>query len=292
MAWLELRVQANLETHAQVEEALFAAGALSVTTLDAADSPIFEPDPDNPPIWPDPQLVGLFDANAEKTAVELLVKATIDAPMVWEILEDRCWETEWARHFKPMHFGDNFWVYSQAIEEAGAQTLLLDPGLAFGTGTHATTALCLEWLVGQSIEHQTLLDFGCGTGVLGIAGLLRGADFCHFTDIDPQALIATKNNLKKNGIDTERFRLHRAPMDSRPLQVDILLANILSEPLIELAPQLCESLKPGGQICLSGILIDQADAVLGTYQQLMDDLTVTYRDDWCCISGRRGTSAR
>lgn len=289
MAWLELRIQAELSNHSALEEALFAAGALSVTTLDAADSPIFEPDPDNPPIWPDPLLVGLFAAEADKVRIERLMIASghVDAANLnWEILEDRVWETEWASHYKPMHFGKNFWVYSDPVDEPGAQTLLLDPGLAFGTGTHATTALCLEWLVNQPIANHRVLDFGCGSGVLGIASLLLGASHCTFVDIDQQALQATKNNLAKNRLDPGQVTLLKAPIEITGLQTDIVLANILCEPLVELAEALCSSLSEGGSICLSGVLDHQVESLLQAYRPWLNRIEVTGRDEWRCISGR------
>ncbi len=290
MAWLELRVQADGSSHAQLEEALFAAGALSVTTLDAADSPIFEPDPTNPPVWPHPRLVGLFDADTDKRAVEvILLEVGCAKPhqLDWEILEDRVWETEWERDYKPMHFGKNFWVYSQPVDEPAALTLLLDPGLAFGTGTHPTTALCLEWLVARQPAGLKVLDFGCGSGVLGIGALLLGASHCTFVDIDDQALQASRNNLQKNSIDSGRFQLVKAPLDNSLLKAELVLANILSEPLIQLAPELCASLPRGGSICLSGILEHQVDAVLQAYQPLLDSVEITGRDEWRCISGEK-----
>lgn len=289
MSWLELRIQADVNTHSQVEDALFSAGALSVTTIDAADHPIFEPDPDNPPIWPDPVLVGLFDASVNQSAVGALVSAAAQldsTQLFWEILEDRVWEKEWMKHFKPMHFGDNFWVYSEPVDEPAAQTLKLDPGLAFGTGTHPTTAMCIEWVVAHSCQDKQIIDYGCGSGVLGIAALLRGARHVHFVDIDPQALTATQNNLNNNAIGADQYQLDLVRAFSAPA-ADILLANILSGPLIDLAPELSALTRPQGRICLSGVLAEQAEDVAAAYRPWFSELEIQGRDEWRRITGKR-----
>lgn len=290
MSWLELRVETTAQHCSVVEETLFSIGALSVTTLDAKDSPIYEPDPDRPPIWPDPILVGLFASDIdEKATLALLLQFTdLDQNQCrWEILEDRVWETEWMQHFKPVCFGDNFWVYSEPVTEpAGAATLLLDPGLAFGTGTHPTTALCLEWIVETNCREKSVLDFGCGTGLLGISALLRGAKSAAFVDIDSQALMATRNNLQRNQFDADEFEVC-LPENLNTASVDILVANILSAPLVELAETLATLVKPGGLICLSGILHTQKMQILQSYQNWFSDLEVKQSDDWLRITGRK-----
>ncbi len=289
MSWLELRIETSPQNCPDVEEALFALGALSITTLDAKDSPIYEPDPDHPPIWPDPILVGLFPMDIDQSIVmQSLCRMTglTEQQCRWEILEDRVWETEWMAHFQPMCFGDNFWVYSTPVEQPGAKTLLLDPGLAFGTGTHPTTALCLQWIIENDCTAKTILDYGCGTGLLGIAALMRGASSAAFVDIDPQALTATRQNLVHNGFQAGHYQIC-LPRSYQGTPVDILVANILSGPLVELAEILAEHIKPGGQLCLSGILDSQQEQILQAYSPLFNDLEVKQSGDWLRITGRK-----
>lgn len=287
MSWLELRVETTAQHCPTVEETLFSIGALSVTTLDAKDSPIYEPDPLQPPIWPDPILIGLFtsDINAQAILSQLLdYTEVIENQCRWEILEDRVWETEWMQHFKPMSFGDNFWVYSEPVAEAGATTLLLDPGLAFGTGTHPTTSLCLEWIVETDCRGKTVLDYGCGTGLLGIAALMRGADSAAFVDIDQQALTATRQNLQRNGFQSADCKIC-LPTEYSGVPTDILVANILSGPLVELAETLQNLVKSGGKLCLSGILEAQEEQILLAYTPFFRDLKVKQSGDWLRITG-------
>lgn len=293
LSWLELRVETTPQNCPVVEETLFAIGALSVTTLDAKDSPIYEPDPNQPPIWPDPILVGLFASDIdEKATLAQLLQYTdlLDSQCRWEILEDRVWETEWMEHFKPLCFGDNFWVYSKKVTEPlakeGATTLLLDPGLAFGTGTHPTTALCLQWIVENDCKGKTILDYGCGTGLLGIAALLRGASSASFIDIDPQAIMATRQNLKRNHFNPDDFEAC-LPENHNSDSVDILVANILMGPLVELSEALAKLVKPGGLICLSGILHSQEQQIIQSYKDWFNNLKVQQSGDWLRITGRK-----
>ena len=293
MPWLELRVETRPEKYQDIETALFDLGALSVTALDAKDSPIYEPDPDQPPIWPDPIVVGLFDAQIDQQTIYSQIQANFDLDknkLHWNILEDKVWEKEWMQHFQPMCFGDNFWVYSEPVTnaEAGAEakTLLLDPGLAFGTGTHPTTALCLEWVIQQDCTKKSVTDYGCGSGLLGIAALMRGASHAHFTDIDPQAITATQGNLHRNDLTSEQYQLFLAK-DYTEQQVDIFLANILAGPLVELAELFSRLVKPRGYICLSGILNTQEESILDAYRPWFNNLCVTQSGDWLRITGQR-----
>lgn len=293
MSWLELRIETTAQDSSAVEEVLFYIGALSVTTLDAKDSPIYEPDPDQPPIWPDPILVGLFDSGVDQRATEDMLRQYSDLSAEqcrWEILEDRVWETEWMQHFKPLHFGDNFWVYSKPVTEPraekGATTLLLDPGLAFGTGTHPTTALCLEWIVETDCVDKNLIDYGCGSGLLGVAGLMRGAKSASFVDIDLQALLATRQNLERNQFDPGQFEICQPEAFSNQ-PADILVANILSGPLVELSKSFERLLNPGGLICLSGILFSQEAQILQSYTSGFNDLEVKRSGDWLRITGSK-----
>ena len=187
--------------------------------------------------------------------------------------------------YKPMQFGRRLWVCPKHIEppEPEAVNLMLDPGLAFGTGTHPTTALCLQWLDNASLAGKQILDFGCGSGVLAIASLMLGAEHCDAVDIDPQALEATKDNASENNVSDSLQVMKPEQLPAQ--QYDIVLANILAGPLVELAPQLATYTKPGGSIVLSGILETQANDILASYAQWFDLDTPLVQDDWVRISG-------
>jgi ribosomal protein L11 methyltransferase len=288
MAWLELKVSCSREQSERVENVLLDLGALSVTLADGADTPIYEPDPDNPPVWPETRVIGLFESDADLEMISRLVAAETGLPdtrMQRDILEDRPWEREWLKHFEPIKISDTFWVYHQPMVEG--QTLLLDPGLAFGTGTHPTTRLCLEWLTQLDLRGKQLIDYGCGSGILGIAALLRGAKSVQFIDIDPQALTATASNLSRNGVDADRYQLLLAP-NCTPAPADILVANILAGPLIALGQLFADLVVPGGQLALSGLLTDQTESVASHYrQQSFAHLQIELSDDWARITGLR-----
>ncbi|MBP3863108.1 MAG: 50S ribosomal protein L11 methyltransferase, partial [Pseudomonas sp.] len=201
---------------------------------------------------------------------------------------DQDWERSWMDNFHPMRFGQRLWIVPSwhAAPEPDAVNLLLDPGLAFGTGTHPTTALCLEWLDGQDLKNCTVLDFGCGSGILAIAAMLLGAKHAVGTDIDVQALEASRDNANRNGVDPQLFPLY-LPEDMPQVQADVVVANILAGPLVSLAPQLSSLVKPGGRLALSGILAEQGEEVAAAYAQDFDLDPIANRDGWVRISGRR-----
>ncbi|MCK7599057.1 50S ribosomal protein L11 methyltransferase [Microbulbifer sp. CAU 1566] len=294
MPWLQLRVNTNREQAGKIEDALLFAGAVSVTLQDNADQPILEPGLGETPLWDETLVTGLFDAEvdtniAEAKAASHLCELLPNAR--WEQLEDKDWEREWMSHYKPIQCADNLWICPSWCEppEPNAVNLLLDPGLAFGTGTHPTTFLCLQWLASEPVSGKTAIDYGCGSGILGIAALLLGAESALGTDIDPQALIASCDNAKRNGIDPDRFPVY-LPEKTPPASeasADLMLANILAGPLVELAPQLIERTRVGGRICLSGILSSQADKVKAAYSQWIDFETDGTKEDWVRLSGTR-----
>ncbi len=205
-----------------------------------------------------------------------------------EEIADQDWERSWMDNFQPMRFGRRLWIVPSwhAAPEPDAVNLLLDPGLAFGTGTHPTTALCLEWLDGQELAGRQVLDFGCGSGILAIAALLLGAERAVGTDIDPQALEASRDNASRNGIEPARFPVY-LPADLPQRQADVLVANILAGPLVSLAPQLTGLVRPGGLLALSGILAEQAEEVRAAYSAHFDLDPTAEREGWIRISGRR-----
>jgi ribosomal protein L11 methyltransferase len=289
MPWLQVRLAITPEQAETYEDALLEVGAVSVTFMDAEDQPIFEPDLGTTPLWTHTHLLALFEADTDETALiahlQLLCGGTLPEHHV-ERIEDQDWERNWMDNFQPMRFGQRLWIVPSwhAAPEPDAVNLLLDPGLAFGTGTHPTTALCLEWLDGQTLDNCSVLDFGCGSGILAIAALLLGAPQAVGTDIDPQALEASRDNASRNGIDPARFPVY-LPADLPQQPADVVVANILAGPLVSLAPQITALVKAGGRLALSGILAEQADEVRAAYAGAFDlDPTAT-KDGWVRISG-------
>ena len=291
MPWLQVRLAISPEQAETYEDALLEVGAVSVTFMDAEDQPIFEPELNTTPLWAHTHLLALFEAdtNAEMALAHLSLLTGEELPEhSAEVIEDQDWERSWMDNFQPMCFGKRLWIVPSwhAAPQPDAVNLLLDPGLAFGTGTHPTTALCLEWLDGQDLEGCNVLDFGCGSGILAIAALLLGAEQAVGTDIDVQALEASRDNAGRNNIAAERFPLY-LPEDLPPQQADVLVANILAGPLVSLAPQLATLIRTGGRLALSGILAEQGEEVAAAYAESFDLDPIANRDGLVRITGRR-----
>lgn len=273
MNWLQCFIDIPRQQGEQYEDLLLALGASSVTYRDAADQPLFEPGPGEIALWDQVQLVGLFteEFTEEDLRAQLAAAFGEDLPPVrFEPLEDQVWERAWMEHFQPMAFGTRLWIYPSwaEIPDDGSVVLRLDPGLAFGTGTHPTTALCLEWLDGQALAGKTVIDYGCGSGILAIAALLLGAQHATGYDNDPQALIATQDNAQQNGCaDKLAMKLVDTNGETITQQADVVLANILAGPLQQLAPVIAPLVKTGGELVLSGILAEQAEAVMNAYRE-------------------------
>lgn len=291
MSWLQLRLAITPEQAETLEHALLGVGAVSVTFMDAEDQPIFEPDLGTTPLWSHTHLLALFDGDVDEsdllTHLQLLTGGELPQYHL-ERIEDQDWERSWMDSFHPMRFGRRLWIVPSwhAAPEPDAVNLLLDPGLAFGTGTHPTTALCLEWLDGQQLAGLDVLDFGCGSGILAIAALLLGAEKAIGTDIDSQAIEASRDNAGRNGIDPVRFPLY-LPEQLPNGQADVVVANILAGPLVTLAPQIIERVKPGGRLALSGILCEQAEEVRAAYAEQFDLDPTADKDGWVRITGIR-----
>ena len=289
MPWLQVRLAITPEQAETYEDALLEVGAVSVTFMDAEDQPIFEPDLGTTPLWSHTHLLALFEADTDEAALiahlQLLCGGTLPEHHL-ERIEDQDWERSWMDNFQPMRFGQRLWIVPSwhAAPEPDAVNLLLDPGLAFGTGTHPTTALCLEWLDGQKLDDCHVIDFGCGSGILAIAALLLGAPQAVGTDIDPQALEASRDNASRNGIDPARFPVY-LPADMPQQPADVVLANILAGPLVSLAPQITALVKSGGRLALSGILAEQAEDVRAAYAGAFDLDPTASKDGWVRISG-------
>ncbi|QKE62216.1 50S ribosomal protein L11 methyltransferase [Aquipseudomonas campi] len=289
MPWLQVRLAITPDQAETYEDALLGVGAVSVTFMDAEDQPIFEPDLGTTPLWSHTHLLALFEADTDPVNLvahlELLTGAALPEHQI-EHIADQDWERSWMDNFQPMRFGQRLWIVPSwhAAPEPEAVNLLLDPGLAFGTGTHPTTALCLEWLDGQDLSGCAVLDFGCGSGILAIAALLLGAPQAVGTDIDIQALEASRDNASRNGIDPARFPVH-LPADLPQQPADVVVANILAGPLVSLAPQISSLVKAGGRLALSGILAEQADEVRAAYQDAFSLDPTAIKDGWVRISG-------
>ncbi len=283
MTWIKLRFASTPEEAEALGDALTEVGAQAVTLLDGKDEPVLEPAPGAMPLWTDTQVIGLFSADVDISAIitQLQQAWPQDLPAHQsEILEDKDWIHAWMDHFKPMHFGGDLWIcpVEQQPPEPDAMNLLLDPGLAFGTGTHPTTDLCMQWLAAQPPEGLDVLDYGCGSGVLAIAALLLGANSALGIDIDPQAITASTNNAKTNSVDS-KLELF-LPAQTTPYPVDIILANILAGPLAELKNTLHAWAKPGTRLILSGILEEQADNVMAAYTDYYDFSDPIIKEGW------------
>lgn len=291
MAWVQLILQIPGDAAAQFEDALLEVGASAVTLMDNADQPLLEPPPGATPVWDDSRVIGLFDASVDTDILLTALKNALgDTPLPayrLEALEDKDWEREWMENYKPMRFGQRLWVCPSWCPppEPEAVNLLLDPGLAFGTGTHPTTALCLEWLDEQNLQGKTLVDYGCGSGILAVAGALLGCEKVLGVDNDPQALIASKDNATRNQVKN-KIQVY-SPESFTGEFADALVANILAGPLIELAPNIAQLIKPGGKIALSGILQEQAEQVQQAYAPWIQFDPVKTKEDWVRISGER-----
>ncbi|MGM0526310.1 MAG: 50S ribosomal protein L11 methyltransferase [Pseudomonadota bacterium] len=291
MPWIQLTLSSSEEYAPQVGDMLMANGAQAVTYRDGADTPIFEPPLGEVLLWQHTLVTGLFDAETDiKAVIANLEKARILAtPLQYKVdpLEDKDWEREWMDNFHPIQFGERLWICPswRDIPEPDAVNILLDPGMAFGTGTHPTTAMCLRWLDANPPANAAVVDFGCGSGILGIAALKLGAKHAIGIDIDRQALIATKDNAERNQV-AAGFDVF-LPSEQPDQQADLVIANVLAGPLRELAEVILNYVAPGGQLVLSGILQRQADSVMQAYQPEIQFDPVTIDGDWVMLAGTR-----
>lgn len=289
MAWHQISIITNENTAPKLADFFSNLGAVSVTYMDAEDEPVYEPGIGETKIWSNTQVIALFELDAEPELIKTLVFRQFknDELHDWqhEAVADQEWERAWMEYYKPMKFADKLWVCptNQEQFEAGTVCLTLDPGLAFGTGTHPTTALCLEWLASHDLADKTVIDYGCGSGILAVAAILLGANIAHAVDIDPQAITATQSNAIKNNVQ-DKIKCY-LPEQFYPFQADIVLANILAKPLIDMSEQICALLVSGGQLVLSGILREQAESVISAYQQNINFNPLIQQEDWIRLDG-------
>jgi ribosomal protein L11 methyltransferase len=289
MPWIQLRVTTTEEKAEQVSDMLMGWGAQAVSFLDAHDTPIYEPMPGEVIYWTNTVVVGLFDAEhpMDKVVKQLkqvaFFKDGVDYKL--EQLEDKDWEREWMDNFHPIKFGQRLWVCPswRDIPDPTAVNVMLDPGLAFGTGTHPTTALCMQWLDATIQPEQTVVDFGCGSGILGIAALKLGAKRVIGVDIDPQAIEASTANAKRNNVEGQ-IELYLPKDQPKDFQADVVVANILAGPLAELKAVISAYVKPGGKLALSGILQSQAQSVIDAYSDEFSFDPIALQDEWVRLS--------
>ena len=292
MTWWQLSVQCSKDELEQTENSLLAIGAVCITLSDAEDSPIYEPLPGDSPVWNYSLVTGMFEKDQPlENLYDELLKLLPDhlvATARKSILEDEDWERVHLQHFSPIRYTDNLWVVPSWLipPDPSAINVTLDPGLAFGTGTHPTTALCLEWMGNKSFQNQSIIDYGCGSGILAIAACKLGAKVVFAVDIDPQAIDASTENALRNKIEPDKLYIS-LPDQLDFSEADLLISNILSGPLMELATRFAGMVKPDGKILLSGILEDQANDVTLAYQPYFDMDPVNLREGWVSITGTR-----
>ena len=293
MPWIQIKLNATDTNAEQIGDMLMEnTGALSVTFLDAKDTPVFEPLPGETRLWGETDIVALYDAEIDTAQVLEQIKASnmLEEGFAYKIeqLEDKDWEREWMENFHPMKFGKRLWVCPswREIPEPDAVNVMLDPGLAFGTGTHPTTSLCLEWLEGLDLNGKTVIDFGCGSGILAIAAIKLGAAKVIGIDIDPQAIIASKANAERNGV-AEQLELYLPKDQPEGLIADVVVANILAGPLRELSGVIKGLIKPQGLLAMSGVLDVQAEDVANYYRDELEIEPIIEMQEWCRISGQK-----
>ena len=292
MAWWQLSVQCTAAELEHIENLLLNLGALSITLADARDQPLYEPLPGNTPVWDESIVTGMFEATQTPEQLYQQLASNLPGHLIasvrQSVLEDQDWVQAYREHYFPIQCGEKLWIVPSwhSAPDPDAVNIELDPGLAFGTGGHPTTALCLAWLAENDIQDKTVIDYGCGSGILAIAACKLGAKSVLGVDIDPQALDASRDNARRNQIEADQFPLY-LPGKMPQGKVDLLIANILSGPLVELSTSLAILVKPGGKILLSGILQQQENAIQSAYQSYFNLDPVCAKEDWIRVTGTR-----
>lgn len=290
MPWIQIRINATAKTADKVSNMLLGRGAQAVTFMDAKDVPVYEPMPGETPLWGETEVMGLFDAETDPAPTIAFFQQIFGEDVGYKVeqLEDKDWVREWMDHFHPMQFGERLWICPswRDVPDPEAVNVMLDPGLAFGTGTHPTTALCLQWLDGLDLAGKTVVDFGCGSGILGIAALKLGAARVIGIDIDPQAIQASRDNAERNGV-AGQIELYLPADQPQDVEADVVVANILAGPLRELAPLIAGHGKAGSLMALSGVLESQAPELEIIYGQWFEMDPTAVKEEWCRLSGRK-----
>nr|WP_218646753.1 50S ribosomal protein L11 methyltransferase [Acinetobacter sp. SwsAc6] len=295
--WLQIHITVDQAQVDFTETLLSSLGAVSVTLDDAENQDLLEPLPGETPLWNKVIVTGIY---AEEEGEEIDVDALLtfitaqmpEAPLRHEFIEDQAWERTWMDAYEPIQIGEKYWIVPEWMTppEADAVNIKLDPGLAFGTGNHASTFLCLQWLGQTDVKDKIVIDYGCGSGILGVAALLLGAKKVYATDIDPQAVLATKQNAELNGV-LDRLYVGLPEEFNSELKnekADVFVANILAGPLMMLAEEFSTLIKSEGEFALAGVIEEQVADVSNIYSKFFDILKVEKRDEyWCRISGKR-----
>ncbi|MEY4768990.1 MAG: Ribosomal protein methyltransferase [Pseudomonadota bacterium] len=294
MSWHQIALITHPQSASEIADYLSDLGAISVTLSDAEDVPIYEPELNQTPVWANTTITALYELDFEPDDIyqAFCERFTTDQFHSWhsEILADQNWEQAWMAYYQPMKFADKLWVCpsDQPQYEPNTLCLKLDPGLAFGTGTHPTTALCLEWLASHDLTGKTVVDYGCGSGILAVAAALLGAKQVYAVDIDPQAITATVNNAEKNQVVNQITVYSVAAFAEYRIEaVDVVVANILANPLIDLSQTLTNLLKTDGQLVLSGILNEQAENVSTAYATTVSLSAPQFEAEWCLLTGNK-----
>ena len=297
MKWLQIHITVEQAQVDFTETLLESLGAVSVTLDDAENQDLLEPLPGETPLWNKVIVTGIYaqedDEEIDVAALETFIRTQLPTePMRSEFMEDQEWERTWMDAYEPIKIGEKYWIVPEWMEppEADAVNIKLDPGLAFGTGNHASTFLCLQWLGKTDVKDKIVIDYGCGSGILGVAALLLGAKKVYATDIDPQAVLATKQNAELNGVLNNLYvglpdEFYETLKDQK---ADVFVANILAGPLMMLAPQFATLVKSESEFALAGVIQEQVEEVSSVYSEFFDILQVETRDEyWCRISGKR-----
>ena len=297
MKWLQIHITVDQAQVDYTETLLSSLGAVSVTLDDAENQELLEPLPGETPLWNKVIVTGIYaqedDEEIDVTALETFIKTQMpEAPLRSEFMEDQEWERTWMDAYEPIQIAEKYWIVPQWMEapEPDAVNIKLDPGLAFGTGNHASTFLCLQWLGKTDVKDKIVIDYGCGSGILGVAALLLGAKKVYATDIDPQAVHATQQNAELNGVlDNLYVGLPEEFNETfKNQKADVFVANILASPLMALAPEFSTLIKSEGEFALAGVIEEQVDDVSRVYSEFFDILDVEEREEyWCRISGKR-----
>ncbi|WP_173910301.1 50S ribosomal protein L11 methyltransferase [Acinetobacter sp. Marseille-Q1618] len=297
MKWLQIHITVEKSQVDFTETLLSSLGAVSVTLDDAENQDLLEPLPGETPLWNKVIVTGIYaqedDEEIDVAALETFIRTQLPTePMRSEFLEDQEWERTWMDAYEPIQIAEKYWIVPEWMEapEADAVNIKLDPGLAFGTGNHASTFLCLQWLGQTDVKDKIVIDYGCGSGILAVAALLLGAKKAYATDIDPQAVLATQQNAELNGV-LDRLYVGLPEAFNQELagqKADVFVANILAGPLMMLAEEFSTLIKPEGEFALAGVIEEQVSDVSDVYSQFFDIVEVEKRDEnWCRISGKR-----
>lgn len=296
MNWLQIHITVQQSQVEICETLLLSLGAVSVTLDDAEDQALLEPLPGETPLWDNVIVTGIFQQDEEQPldadALSQFISTQIEHTAIRsEVIEDQAWERAWMDYYEPIQVADNLWIVPEWLEAPNPEVtnIKLDPGLAFGTGNHASTFLCLQWLASIDLRDKVVIDYGCGSGILGVAALLLGAKYVYATDIDPQAVLATKQNAELNGVADrlwvglpEAFEAHYQD------KTEILVANILAKPLMMLVETFYNLTVPNAQIALAGLIEEQIDDVKAAYAPYFEITGQQMREEnWCRLSGHR-----